>query len=338
MPRTALIHRSKLHDALRSYANRISDNENRIRPPSDPVWKDISEEIDFVYRPKYIYVYVKQNRNNIWKDANLSECANKEPTSECEENKETTDPEKQISSEDSYSEKTDTESSNSNDDAENSIHFILTLSHEEWNEIKPNSSTFSDDKNRRNYRVLAPRLWTSLVSEHFWDVTSLPCCLSFKRAHVSSNEEPFVRMIAKCVDCNSKFLGEIKHEPLEESRAVIKCRYEGSFLTCKSTSKRRLIGKSKEYANFQIGEKNLSAVTFRNFEARRMMHPGDAEPPIIPTANALRILKHRNAARNNQEENPIVSLNIIMHDTKYQNSIRHLGYDPFFVIYLVPSQ
>ena len=179
-------------------------------------------------------------------------------------------------------------------------------------------------RGQRKYKVLTPRLWTSIVNEYFWDVTSLPSCLSFKRAQVTSNVGPFIRMTAKCTGCNSKFLGEIQYEPLGGCQAVIKCKYKGPFHACKTTSKRRLIGKTKDYANFQISGKNLSPITFRNMEARKIMRPGNTEPPHLASANALRILKHRNTARNNQEENLILSLNIMMHDAKYQNGIKRI--------------
>lgn len=56
------------------------------------------------------------------------------------------------------------------------------------------------------------------MAEHFWEHTSLPCCLSFKRAKVTPDGYNYVVVVARCTICKSYFKGTIVERPSENSR------------------------------------------------------------------------------------------------------------------------
>lgn len=130
----------------------------------------------------------------------------------------------------------------------------------------------------------------------------------------------------------------LKQQPDEFSSAIFTCTYEGEFEMCQNTKKRPLTGETRKSAVSEICEKNVSSSAYRNEQAHIYMHFGEAEPAHLPTANALRIMKHREKKKKHENENPIVSINIIMHDPLYNGAIKVLGYEPFNVIYWHPSQ
>lgn len=159
---------------------------------------------------------------------------------------------------------------------------ILTLSAEEWDSIKPSNISYKSfhPPPYQKYFCLTPHIWTSIVSEHFWDVCSMPCCLVFKRAQLTTASEPFVVIKATCKGCRSLFYGVMKNEPPDGKKAIFKCSYRGKFDGCFAAGKRRLTGIHKNMA--------VSAnVLYRHLQAGKSMNVGDAEPAYLPTGKAL---------------------------------------------------
>lgn len=58
---------SDLHNALSAYKSGITDDKGKVNPPSCSIWNEISCYLKNNYTPKYLYVYVKQNKENVWK-------------------------------------------------------------------------------------------------------------------------------------------------------------------------------------------------------------------------------------------------------------------------------
>lgn len=102
--------------------------------------------------------------------------------------------------------------------------FVITLSGEEWQKIKPQQVICSiNDKNRsgkkfKTYSALPKHQWSPLIAEHFCLHTSLPCCLEFKNAKVYPNGNNFVTINGQCSECDSDFKGIIPQQPLENAR------------------------------------------------------------------------------------------------------------------------
>lgn len=101
--------------------------------------------------------------------------------------------------------------------------FTITLSIEEWKEIKPvqvryNQVTDTRPGSSRPYWVLPKGKWPSILAEHFWMHTKLPCCLAFKRSKVYEDGENYITTIGKCSICRSHFDGYISDKPANDSK------------------------------------------------------------------------------------------------------------------------
>jgi len=102
--------------------------------------------------------------------------------------------------------------------------FVITFSVDEWETIQPRTVKYNiADKKRPNqhfksYEVLPKNSWTPVIAEHFWIHTQLPCCLSFRRAKVSSNGDNYVSVVGRCSVCESHFKGIVADKPPENAR------------------------------------------------------------------------------------------------------------------------
>jgi len=56
----------------------------------------------------------------------------------------------------------------------------MTLSPEEWETIKPNNIVYKTNKVLRTYMTLTKGECSHIIAEHFWELTHLQCCLTFK--------------------------------------------------------------------------------------------------------------------------------------------------------------
>ena len=328
MPKQPAICLSALEAELLKYKTEVISQDGRINPPSNPIWSTISKSFQNKISGKYLYVLFKQNRYNICEKLGL-----------ITHNEETFENDESSFSDSSTSENNSSEESNEMPIVSKEEGFCLTLTPEEWIEICPKPASYkSSERCKRNYATLTPKVWTTIISKKFYDATHLPCRIIFKRAKVHPNSDIFIRIFGKCSTCKSCFKAVLNHQPNEFKQASFKCTYKGKFLMCQNTGKRPMTGETKKSAISAICEKNMSASAYRNEQAHMFMQFGEPEPVHLPTSNALRILKHREKKKKSEHENPIVSINIIMHDASYNGAIKALGYDPFYSIYWHPSQ
>lgn len=70
----------------------------------------------------------------------------------------------------------------------------------------------------RSYSILPKGSWTSILAEHFWEHTHLPCCLSFRNGKVYNNGNIYVIVIGRCTVCNSNFKGIVTNKPSVNAR------------------------------------------------------------------------------------------------------------------------
>lgn len=141
----------------------------------------------------------------------------------------------------------------------------------------------------------------------------------------------YLTISGNCSFCNSQFTGEIENEPIENSRAIIKCKYQGMYKLCKGKNKRRLIGNKREELKNKLINENMSASYIQRMEARNIMKFGQKEPSHIPSSNALRVLKSKSLEKENLNKDPIISLSILKQTNNYNSVLRDIGYDRFFV-------
>jgi len=103
------------------------------------------------------------------------------------------------------------------------MNFIFTFSPEEWKEIQPLWVAYKlydkkrPSQNVKYYEVLPKNTWSPLIAEHFWVHTRLACCLSFRRAKISSGSN-YVSNVGRCTICQSYFKVIVSEKPAEQAR------------------------------------------------------------------------------------------------------------------------
>lgn len=261
MPREKSADIQFLHNNFELHKEEIFNNTGGINPPSHPVWKTISKEIDYRYSSKYLYTLIKCNRHGFRNK--FMPCSN---TAELE-----------TSLEEGCCSSTSDESTTSFDENQ-VLKFTITLSAHEWLDIHPECKTYQDG---RTYSVLKSGRWADVIASHFWDHTSLPCALTFKRARIYNDPSCFLYICAFCKSCKSHLEGKIPTQPMENKRVMINCIYRGSFQTCKCTSKRQLKGDSRNRIAKQLLSNKLAPSAYRREMAALLMEHGDVEPSIL---------------------------------------------------------
>lgn len=81
-----------------------------------------------------------------------------------------------------------------------------------------------------------------------------------------------------------------------------------------------------------------AAYVVRGKLADQKMKPGDPEPAHLPTANAMRILKHKNSVQNLSTNNRHPAYNLVAMRDMFVGAIENVGFDPFFVFYSTQLQ
>ncbi|KAF0717390.1 jerky protein-like, partial [Aphis craccivora] len=227
------------------------------------------------------------------------------------------------------------EISEDNDDTDKTLNFNITLTHTEWDSLydgTPQIYRRSDGKiDCRSYCSLKPYNWTSVIHEHFFEQTKLPCSMVYKHAKIYPNGQIFLNILGHCSTCKSIFMGILNSYPDENVRVIIRCTMTGQFKNYRSYSKRRIIEEKKEDYINKLKTQNMAAAYIQRTEAKKVKDYGDNEPSHIPSLNALRLIKHKSLLKDHIHENPLISISLLKGTPPYNNIIREIGYDKFFM-------
>lgn len=182
MPRAPAVTDELLLSLLQKYLDQILPAGACAQPSAD-VWTIIANELDNLMTSKSIYTVVKGNRRNMLHKLGVVV----EPT-EIEEN--TVSYEEQSDDSSITSVKTDL------------LEFKITLSAEEWRNLLTTTTYKRRDRpGIRQCYVLKPREWTTVIHDHFWEQTKLPCATTYKYAKVCS----FISLVSLNLQCTSLF-------------------------------------------------------------------------------------------------------------------------------------
>ena len=104
----------------------------------------------------------------------------------------------------------------SSEPSDNTLHFSITLSADEWREIKGGVVSYrGSDRTSvaKNYGVLEPG-WTSVIAKHIHTSVhpNLQCCLTFRRAEVYPYGGVYLNICGHCKICNSSIQGKLTRE------------------------------------------------------------------------------------------------------------------------------
>ncbi|KAL4121324.1 hypothetical protein QTP88_013861 [Uroleucon formosanum] len=81
-----------------------------------------------------------------------------------------------------------------------------------------------------------------------------------------------------------------------------------------------------------------SSESFREMEAVPLIKMGGNNPSIIPTGNALRLLKSHKIAFEKRNNDPLTAIILMKQENEYKGVIKNIGCDPFFIFYYIPEQ
>jgi hypothetical protein len=327
MPRKCKFDPDELLEIIKKY-NVFDEDSKHLKGPGQECWFLIQIELDHKIDAKYIYTIVLQNRYGIGEKIRGETQSLSQTLKISPDNEFSFVVEQSSESQSNSSEKEDTLKS---------LKFNITLLYDEWNKIfdhEPKYYKRGDGKNIcRSYYTLKSFEWTSIINEHFFEQTKLSCCITYKRTKVYPTGDVFLKMYGSCSCCHSILKGEILNQPVEECRVIIRCTIEGPYTQCTIRKKRRVIGEKKDIYLDKLLKQNMSAAYVQRLEAKKIMEYGDVEPSHIPTLNALRVMKYKENKKNRLNDDQILAITIMKETSPYNNILRDIGYDRFFLHY-----
>lgn len=319
MPRKMKIPFDDIVEAIYLNKNSIFDGHKMVVGPTHSVWSNIKDQLNGEISEKSLYTIVKCNRNNVLSRIHINAVPK---NTEVED----TDKEKYAS---------DFEDENSSENDIDKINFKITLSKEEWAAIQSEKSYQLKNSRylKRSYKILKPGSWTEIVHSHFWEQTKIACTIIYKRAKIYESGFHYCVFYGKCKSCKSEIKGTLDEKPTINNRAIFNCTYKGNYKKCTEKQKRRTLSEKKLYYIKKLVNEKMSAVMLQRSEADVLMEFGDKEPCSLPTSNALRIVKCRAIKDQRENDDPVLALCRMKHMHPYQNIIKDVGYDRFFVHY-----
>ncbi|CAI6375455.1 unnamed protein product [Macrosiphum euphorbiae] len=214
----------------------------------------------------------------------------------------------------------------------------MALPKDQWESIYDSVNSRVYKRSDREYQTLKPYEWSPVIHNYFNALTKLPCSISYKNAKVCPNGEISLKIYEKCTVCLSNFQLVLIDQPLCTDIVTIDCTYEGGFRHCKSSNKRKLIGNKREQLKKKKINENQSPAYVQRVEAMGVMEYGDKEPSHLPSTNALRILKHKALKDEQINSDPVIALSILKGSSPYNNIIRDISYDKFYVHYWASTE
>lgn len=329
-------------------------SDGSVAQPSAEVWINVSRMLEGNISPKYVYVFVRENRygildqlreanglhNNNCKDKTGDERLKNQPFSSDEEDME-----------DEMACGSDT-NNNSEDDNDDDYQcesfsgrkeFITIINSEEWKEIYHGRQTYKRQERFgvRNYYILKPKMWTSILINCLWQQHGIPCAFSFKRAKIYKNQADrkyFLLVKGRCSECGSQLTGVSFNEP-EENESLQLSIYANDTRNVAHSKKCRLSGFNRKKVAEAL--RCHVASVFRRHEANKLMKLGDPEPPHLYSTNVLRKAKQELRDANIgcvKADDPLRSLQIMKHTPPYAGAIHDIAIDKVNVQYWSPSQ
>ena len=156
----------KLRKLLTTEEYRVVDDNAKVLPPSNQIYKNISEAMDSNPSAKHAYIIVKNNRNGIY-DFILASFGLVDPS--LQENQD--------------------HSFNPNISAsKNMDKFDLKFTKEDWMIIKPQEDDKKIYEDGRLYVTFQPEWW-DIFARNIWMQFRIPCPWTFKNSKISQKNK-----------------------------------------------------------------------------------------------------------------------------------------------------
>lgn len=207
MPRKACVTENEIFEAVKD-TDCFTDSGD-LKSRSDPIWADVCRSLKDKIKIINLYLYVRQNRNDI--RSRLEDYKGIATVQDTEH---------------SLSFRSSNTSNTKQDESIESIHndnepvcvkngkdcstilYSITIDAETWQRIGPKTVVYKEHgryDSRRKYSILQ-RGWTDVISKLCWSKTKIPCVYTFKRAKVyDSANGAYITIFGRCKDCSASF-------------------------------------------------------------------------------------------------------------------------------------
>lgn len=250
----------KLRTLLISEEYRTVNEIGQCFPPSNEVFKRISNVLDGNPSSKHVYTIVKNNRNSLYEAiVNAFEIKNISV---------------QVNGDYSF-----------DPNASSAIYrdkFDISLTFDEWKKIEPVKTTY---ENGRNYLTLQSG-WTDLLAEKIWIQYQIPCPWTFK--NIKETAVTYIRIKAQCPECNAKLYCTLIGKVTESKDVIFKCAIKNAGFKYIHNKRRQLRGRRRVQVANAIIDNKIDAITYVRNESKKIINFGDVYPPILPKTNVLR--------------------------------------------------
>lgn len=340
MPRKACVSANEIFEAVKD-TDCFTNTGRDLKPRSDPMWADICRSLDNKIQITNLYLYLKQDRNDV--------------RSRVEDYKgiSVRDTEHSLSIE-SFS----TNNTKEDESIESIVHsdnepvcvktgdecstilYNITIDAETWQRISPKTAVYKEHgryNSKRKYSILQ-RGWTDVISKLCWSKTKIPCVYNFKRAKVyDSVNGAYITIFGRCKECYAPFSAHSikKPEVGNDLKLFVK-----TVDTRGVPHKKKRALKGTERAAVQKDLLHKKAIVCRR-EMTKEMEYGDPEPSHLYTTNVLRKARQEGKDKElgvHKMQNVIESINNLKYDVQYAGVIREIGLDKFYCMYWSPLQ
>ncbi|CAD6221950.1 GSCOCG00011663001-RA-CDS [Cotesia congregata] len=312
---------------------------------SSPVWKNISEELNGLWKVPAVRINVRQDRRRILSIArekygiyfnnkeNISPVCNTSTDSGDHSNTNDTNDDDIKADDDLLSDE------GYNDDEFENFH--VTISRKQWNLMKRDEPFIY--KGRR-YHGFEPGVWTNIISFALWEQYRLKFAFVFKHGKINKTSDNYYATITGyCKDgsCLNPIRGIIKNPPLDEGPVVITMKCRDTRNSKHADVKRPLNGYKRKEVQQNILRSGV--LGWRKEEAKKILEPGDTGSPFLYESNTLHQAKKEASDKElgitpDDRRDVVLAIRNMNKDPQYMNSISWTGDTPFFVFYMTPTQ
>lgn len=292
--------KEKLRDIFELNANEIINHEEKkVQVPGENIYSKIQAEHKINMSTKAIY-----NDARAW----YAEKTTSEPNEQLTDN--------------SLEQITDDSSE------DGSINFRITLSADEWSQIKPNSTQSTQ---------LKADFWTEVLIDKIADhPLNIICDIAFKRSKVTPNGENYANVYGNCATCAAVLHGYVDESPEPENVVHFNCSLKGynEEIHRKSKKNVKVTGSQAK----KLAESKTPAVVLHREMASKSGEMFVKPKGRNPSANAIRNMQSRNHQKDRLSTDVLTSLQLMQNLPQYRNEIHQVLMQPFGVIYGSPNQ
>lgn len=305
----------KLRKVLTTEEYRVIDDDGKCLPPSNEIYKRISETMDGNPSAKHVYIIVKNNRNRIH-DAVLAYFS--------------------LSSSITERDKKDTSFEPNISISKSGENFFLKFSSQDWQAMNQQDILYEDG---RTYTIFQPG-WTDIFAKNIWMQRRISCPWTFKNAKTSRQKNYYCRVRACCTECHAKLTCTLIYEPNKDDNDIsFKCVMKNANPNYVHEKRRPLRGRRRSLIANTLVDTKTDAITYIRSEAKHLMDFGDPYPPILPKTTVLRkAISEMKDKRLGLTGSKSISNIVDMKDTTHVGSVHKIGASPFFCYYWTTEQ